>query len=559
MCGFIGWISKETIGDNLLERARTFIVRRGPDAQGLWRSRDKHVGILHRRLAIVDKDPRANQPFCDPQSGLTVAFAGEIYNFRELKKQSSSFRFRTESDTEVIIAVFKQYGIEGLSLLKGMFSLAIIDEKNNKIILSRGPIGKVPLYLARWQDNVFFGVSALALTALNNKPVGINDEMVPYYWENAYIHPAASVLSGVRPVLPGWVLELDWQGNVIKELWLQPKKERIYYGESPERVNLEVGELLKQAVRLRLEDNPKPTVLLSGGIDSTLICKIASDICKENSRVLEVITLRSLVPLTQDEAYARFAARRMNLALRLLRLDLKNMPASVVRAIDLQDEPLGMPSFFLLERLIHAVSARSRIVLSGDGGDELFLGYGRPADWQAKEINESTGTAQTNYGLEVSPWMSDWAKKAITEDLVGHMLAKADRASAEQGVEMRCPFLDADLINYARSLPFEVLVAGGQTKALLKEQLNDWPQWFLGRPKLGFAYNLRWHWALSNYSGLRESIDKTAIETFSPYLPLPLRLPAYKWRLTDIFANFEAAWRLLAWSRFLERLKRAGS
>jgi len=144
----------------------------------------------------------------------------------------------------------------------------------------------------------------------------------------------------------------------------------------------------------------------------------------------------------------------------------------------------------------------------------------------------------------------------VTEVLVGHMLAKVDRASAEQGVEMRCPLLDTDLINYVRSLPFEILVRGGRPKALLKGQLTDWPQWFLERPKLGFAYNLRWHWALSNYSGLRESIDKTAIETFRPYLPLGLRRVAYKWRFTDIFGNFEAAWRLLVWSRFLERLKK---
>jgi asparagine synthase (glutamine-hydrolysing) len=558
MCGFIGQISETKDSKDLLS-ALPWLKRRGPDSQNLWYSRDKQIGIMHARLAIVDKDPKANQPFCDQESGLTVAFTGEIYNFQELKNKFSSLRFRTESDTEVILAVFNEYGVKGLNLLKGVFSLAIIDEKNKKIFLARDPIGKKPLYLARWQDNVFFGVSVLALAAANKKPVEINPEVLAYYWENAFIHPATSVLSGARPVLPGRILELDWRGNIVKEERIQPEKKYLYRGESLERVNALVGALLKEAVKRRLQHNPRPAVLLSGGIDSTLVCKIAHDICKESSRPLEAITLKSLIPLTQDEAYARFAARRMNLALRLVAPSLNNIQDAVIRAVDLQDEPLGMPSFFLLERLVNASSSHSRILLSGDGGDEAFLGYGSPADWYTGERTDTANQPQTNYGLEVPSWMSDWARRTVTDCLVGHMLAKADRASAEQGVEMRCPLLDGDLINYVRSLPFEILVHGGRSKALLKGQLGDWPQWFLERPKLGFAYNLRWHWALSNYSGLRESIDKTAIETFRPYLPLKLRRPAYKWRCRDIFGNFEAAWRLLVWSRFLERLKKACS
>ncbi len=555
MCGFIGWISPRPIEDEALGRALTWIARRGPDHQNLWYSRDRQIGIMHARLAIVDKDPKANQPFQDQESGITVAFAGEIYNFQELKNKFSSFHFRTESDTEVIVAVFKEFGTKGLNFFKGMFSLAIIDEKNKKIFLARDPMGKKPLYLARWQDNVFFGVSVLALAAVNKNPVEINPGAVPYYWENAFIHPATSVLSGAQPVLPGWILELDWRGNIVKEERIQAEKKYLYCGEPIEKVNAQINRLLKEAVRQRLEHNPHPVALLSGGIDSTLVCKIARDITRESARPLEAITLKSLIPLTQDESYARFAARKMNLTLELVRPNLNNIPDAVIRAIDLQDEPLGMLSFFLLERLINAASGRSRIILSGDGGDEIFLGYGKPADWYAKERTDTVARSQINYGLDLPSWMSEWAKRTVTEVLVGHMLAKVDRASAEQGVEIRCPLLDTDLINYVRSLPFEILVSGGRPKALLKRQLTDWPQWFLERPKLGFAYNLRWHWALSNYSGLRESIDKTASETFRLYLPLELRRVANKWRFTDILGNFEAAWRLLVWSRFLKRLK----
>lgn len=559
MCGFIGWISPRLIEDRILDRALPCLARRGPDSWGSWYSRDRRIGIVHARLAIVDKDPKANQPFSHPEKGLTVAFTGEIYNFQELKSRLSSFRFKTESDTEIIIALFDKYGVEGFNLLKGMFSLAIIDERKKKIFLARDCVGKKPLYLARWQDNVFFGVSVLALAALNQKPLEINPEALPYYWENAFVHPATSVLSGAKPVMPGKVLELDWRGNEVKEMRLQPEKKYLYSGESSEKVNEIVGLLLKEAVERRLQHNPKPAVLLSGGIDSTLVCKIAQDICKRTSRPLEAITLKSLIPFTQDEAYARFAAGRMRLALRLVRPNLNKLSDAVIRALDLQDEPLGMASFFLLERLVNAVLGHSRILLSGDGGDEIFLGYGKPRDWRAGKMAVTVKKPQSEYGLEVPSWMSDWARRTVTDCLVGHMLAKADRASAEQGVEMRCPLLDLDLISYVHSLPFDLLVNRGRPKALLKEQLGDWPSWFLERPKLGFAYNLRWHWALSNYSGLRESIDKIASETFGPYLPLGLRPCADKWRFRDILGNFEAAWRLLVWSRFLERLKKTYS
>ena len=144
-----------------------------------------------------------------------------------------------------------------------------------------------------------------------------------------------------------------------------------------------------------------------------------------------------------------------------------------------------------------------------------------------------------------------------TDSLVGHMLAKADRASAEQGVELRCPLLDWDLVSYARSLPFEILVHGGRMKALLKDQLIDWPQWFLERRKVGFTYNLRWLWGLSNYAGLREAVDDRTVDTFDLYLPKVLRRKPVHWRTIDIFRHFEAAWRLLSWSRFLVRFDSA--
>jgi len=559
MCGFIGQIS-ETKGGRDLLRALPWLQRRGPDSWRIWSSSDRRISLLHSRLAIVDKDPRSNQPFCDAQAGITVAFIGEIYNYHELKDKFSHYHFRTGSDTEVIIAAYVDYKTNGLSLLKGMFSLVIVDEKLKKIILARDPIGKKPLFLARWQDNVLFGSSVLALAAVNKRPVEINTDVLNHFWENSFVPAHTSLLSGVMPVLPGEVLELDWQGNLLRETCLEPEKLHLYNGESLDEVNKTVKILLENAVRSRLTHNPQPTVLLSGGIDSTLVCAMAQKICHEDKLTnLQVITLKSFIPLMNDEFYARFAASRLGLVLRLVKLRTDKLGDSIIKAIDLQDEPLGMPSFFLLARLVNAASSYGRIILSGDGGDEVFLGYGKPSDWYEASVVKRTNKTNLKYGPEIPFWMSDWARKTVSDVLVGHMLAKVDRASAEQAVEIRCPLLDWDLVSYARSLPFKILAHGGRTKALLKEQLSGWPRWFLERPKIGFAYNLRWHWALSNFSGLRETIDRRAMDTFEKFIPPVLQRNSADWRTKDIFRNFEACWRLLVWSRFLLHLDQVPS
>src|SRR5258706_7618330 len=153
--------------------------------------------------------------------------------------------------------------------------------------------------------------------------------------------------------------------------------------------------------------------------------------------------------------------------------------------------------------------------------------------------------------------MGPWGRDVSGNTLLGHMFTKADRASAEQGVEMRCPLLDWSLFNYVRSLPYQHVAGNGGLKPLLKAQLAGWPDWFLERPKLGFAYNLRWRWALTRFDGIREAISRDAVETFRHLLPRELTLPSAAWSTRAIFMNFGAAWRLLAWSAFLGRLPEA--
>ncbi|HKO42648.1 MAG TPA: asparagine synthetase B [Pyrinomonadaceae bacterium] len=551
MCGFIGRINGQPEHRLVppLTASLQFLGRRGPDSHRDWMSQAGNVELLHARLAIVDTDSRAHQPFTDEARGITVALNGEIYNYRELRSQLSGYSFRTESDTEVIIALYLEKGLEALKQLRGMFALCIVDENKRLVYLSRDPIGKKPLFLAQWSGNCYFGSSVLALVAASGCNPAISDTAREEYWEHGHVAPNHSLIQDCRPVRPGEVVELDWQGierathscipTVTSKSTTDLKGAQEY-----------VTELIQQSVRRRLLNNPNPVALLSGGIDSTVVTKHMKAVAGGSA-----ITLGSVIPGTQDERFAREAAQRLQVPLQTVRARSANLAADVNWALNLQDEPLGMISFFPLALLIRAAKEYGRILLTGDGGDEVFLGYGQPEDW----IKQSSNGSKPEHDGSLPHWMSDWGKRTVTTSLVGHMFTKLDRAAAEQGVEARCPLLDWDVVAFARTLSPDVLFCNGRTKGLLKAELGEWPTRFVNRRKIGFAYNLRWAWYVSRFEGLREMVSRDAVDLFASQLPSELRSEPSRWKSLAIFRNFPTVWKLVAWSSFEDRLRAASS
>jgi asparagine synthase (glutamine-hydrolysing) len=561
MCAILGRIkTANSRNSGSIELGLKTLSRRGPDSHGVWRSDDGHVELLHTRLAIVDSDPRATQPMTDEANGLIVSFNGEIYNFRELRRELSAYSFKTESDTEVILAAYALRGVKGFSLLKGMFTLSLVDTRARRIWLARDAVGKKPLYLARWDGQVCFGSSLQAISEACRGTREISNEAAESYWNEGFIRPDLAVWKDAQPLLPGEIIELNWSGEELSRSRHAPQPLRLYEGEGLDEVQDAIDGLLEAAVNRRLQDNPNPAVLCSGGIDSTVVTMMAARIEKRGGldKPLKILTLGAMVPLTNDERYARYAAWRLGKNIEVLRPQFRALSSSVLDCLDIQDEPLGMISFFPLWRLVQAVSDHSRILISGEGGDEFFLGYSAPKRWSQTENSgvpdaDARCGSHVTCGPELPSWMSDWGRSMATDHLVGHSFAKVDRASAEQGVEMRCPLLDWDLICYVRSLPYSILAVEPVLKPLLKRQLSGWPSRFINRPKLGFTMNLRYLWGASNYQGLREAILVESQNQFADYLPSSLLKPASDWRALDIFRNFPAVWKLLAWSRFENR------
>jgi asparagine synthase (glutamine-hydrolysing) len=540
-------------------RALPWLRRRGPDSQHLWTTENRAVNLLHCRLAIVDEHSRSDQPFRDPASGIVVMLNGEIYNYRSLWQRYADFPFRTQSDTEVIVAAYLKEGLAGLKQLNGMFALALIDERRGRVILARDPVGKKPLYVFKEPGSVLFGSSLLPLMACSAKAPPIDPQAAAFYWRRGYVSPDRSAIRGVQPLSPGEAIEFDFAGHELSRVRIDPDAPFLYNGEPLAGVNRTIANLLTAAIDSRLENNPQPMALLSGGIDSTVVTKLAADRLKHRAdgTHLKVITLGAMIPYTQDEYYARYAAKRLGLPLEIVHPSRQRLPDAIRRAIALQDEPLGMPSYFFLFQLIEAAAPYGRVLFTGDGGDEVFLGYREPPDWQSHALADDDQSSLVRVGSGPSAWMGSWARDVAGNTLLGHMFTKVDRASAEQAIEIRCPLLDLPLMTYVRSLPAEILCQQPSPKALLKAQLHGWPQWFLERRKLGFSYNLRWHWALTRFAGLREMISPAAIETFGAHVPQPLRGPAQSWSTRDIFQHFGDAWRLMAWSAFLDRLAAA--
>lgn len=549
MCGFVGRIGiRQPIAPAVLAEP---LLRRGPDGWHHWISDDRDVELLHTRLAIVDPDPRARQPMVGGDGRHVLAFNGEVYNYRTLRSTLSTWPWFSDSDTEVLLAGLATQGPPFLAQARGMFAGAWVDLAEREVHLFRDPVGKKPLLVWLQPDGeLLFGSSLTALRQFLQRSPRWRITTLQDVLREGYIEPPAGLYEGVEHLEPGEHRIYGLDGRLKDRRWIRPVTDTLYAGESAAEIDRVIARLLDQAVARRLENNPEPAALLSGGIDSTLICQVAARQLAERGQRLRVYSLKPFIPGTHDEPWAREAAKRIGLDIEWVRLPTRRLVERVMAAIDGMDEPMAMIAFIHVWELVRAVGAHSRVLLTGDGGDEVFLGYGRPDDWLHKP---SSLPNRITPGAPFPEWFGPWARRCAGSDLFGHGFQKVDRASAEQGVEIRCPLLDYDLGAYLRSLPAGELLRGGRMKALAKAQLQGFPERFLERRKLGTTYNLRWQWLLTGYSGLRERIDGEVQSALLPDLPTALRLPPSRWSTRAIHQHFQQAFALLVLSRSLRR------
>ncbi len=378
MCGIIGIAANQPIDDRTsLAAGREAISHRGPDDAGEWWSEDGRVGFGHRRLSIVDLSPLGHQPMRDEIRGLAITFNGEIYNYRQLREELSAlgFVFRSHSDTEVLLAAYAVWGQDCLLRLNGMFAFALHDAPRQTVFLARDRAGEKPLFYRMFHGALHFASELKALLANPSAPRHIDATALDCYLAMGFVPGDRCILQGYNKLPPAHALSFDLRTGMvdIRRYWSIPELSKEAEGDATEELALldELETLLEDAVGRQLAADVPVGILLSGGVDSSLVTAMAV----RRSRQVRTFSIGFPGHGKLDETpHARLIARHFGTA----HTELMAEPATadlMSRLARQFDEPIvdsSMMPTFLVSKLVRQ---HCTVALGGDGGDELFGGY----------------------------------------------------------------------------------------------------------------------------------------------------------------------------------------
>ncbi|HXJ29775.1 MAG TPA: asparagine synthase (glutamine-hydrolyzing) [Gemmatimonadales bacterium] len=376
MCGIVGMASRAPARDlELLSRMRDTMGHRGPDDAGVWWSADDRVGLGHRRLAVIDLTPTGHQPMEDLAARVCITFNGEIYNHRELRREleSEAGPFRGSSDTEVILHAYLRWGDDCLARLRGMFAFALWDGRNRRLLLARDRCGEKPLYY--WLDErggIQFASELKALMANPAVPRVLDLESLEHYLAYAFVPSSRCMLRGLRKLPPAHALSWSLDtGTATHWCYWHPEIVSPPATGSIDGLTDELQRLLAAAVRDQLVADVPVGVLLSGGLDSSLITAAAA---VQTSRVRTFTVAFPGHGRYDESGHAAFVAAHFGTDHHVLeageiRPDLLPLLARQF------DEPMGDSSMLPTFLLSTLVRQHATVALGGDGGDELFGGY----------------------------------------------------------------------------------------------------------------------------------------------------------------------------------------
>ncbi len=381
MCGIAGLWTLVRHGENEKENVKNVesmsdaLVHRGPDDEGLWFDADSGIYLGHRRLSIIDLTSEAHQPMLGKDGDTCIIFNGEIYNYIEIRRQlnSEGIHFKSRSDTETLLVLYEKYGLDFVKHLRGMFAFVLWDSVRRRLIMARDRVGKKPLYYLHFNDNLYFASEIKAIRAVVPESVlGIDERSLDEYLSFGFISGEKTIYRKVRELLPGSLLVASSPNDFKIQRYWQPQweeRKEIPYDEAVE----EGDKLLRDSVSLRLRADVPVGVFLSGGVDSGLITAMAAQ-------------LQSTLCITfsvgfEDDAYderplAKKVAERYHTNHHeiLIKPDVSSILPKIVRAYD---EPFADPSCIPSYYVAQYARRYVKVVLNGDGGDELFGGYRR--------------------------------------------------------------------------------------------------------------------------------------------------------------------------------------
>ena len=376
MCGIIGVISKKTNPDfhsefiEPLGQALNHMEYRGPDNKGIWT--ENGICFGHRRLSIIDLSADGNQPFQSSDQRYVIVFNGEIFNYQELRSslQNLGHIFNTASDTEVILAAYAQYGKEFCKYLRGMFALVIYDRVLNEVVFARDRLGKKPLFIFENEKVIIFSSEVKFFHAFQTIPLEINEESLLNFLSLQYIPGPQTIYKNVSQIKAGELFTYDLKKN--------QEKSSIYWnmfdyvGQRKDIPELdEIDKLLEKSIKYRLVSNVDIGLLLSGGIDSSLLACYMHELAGKKVKAFNVGFAEQSI---DESSYAKQVASALDLELVSLNLEdisIDNFSKSIFHA----DQPLGDSAIIPTYLIAKSIGEHVNVVLSGEGADELFHGY----------------------------------------------------------------------------------------------------------------------------------------------------------------------------------------
>jgi asparagine synthase (glutamine-hydrolysing) len=373
MCGIAGFFLPERhAGQSAVRAMCDPIIHRGPDDEGIYV--DGGCGIGMRRLSIIDLNT-GHQPISNEDGSVRVVFNGEIYNYQELRHDLATrgHRFVTETDTEALVHLYEEYGTEGIARLRGMFAYAIWDSRRQELLLVRDRFGKKPLYYALTQEGIYFGSELKCLRAAG-VPFDLDGEALKLYLHFTYVPDPRSIFRNVRKVNPGGWLVYSANGTVREGLyWKLPEPaEDPPAGWTEKQCGEQLRELFDDAVRARMIADVPLGAFLSGGIDSSAV---VASMALQSAEPIRTFSVGFEEATHNELEYAQGVADRYKTAHHtlIMRPDSVDLISTLVKHFD---EPFGDSSAIPTYLISRFAAEHVKVVLSGDGGDEIFAGYG---------------------------------------------------------------------------------------------------------------------------------------------------------------------------------------
>jgi asparagine synthase (glutamine-hydrolysing) len=460
MCGIFGYWNRQrhALDDAALHEMAHQLAHRGPDDEGIRHQPERGAAVGNRRLSIIDL-AHGHQPFVSDDGRIAVVQNGEIFNYVELAAElrGEGVELRTNSDTEVILRLYEREGIACLSRLNGMFAIAIDDARDDVMYLARDRIGVKPLYVADDGVRAVFASEIKAMlpfTAASRGLDGVDLEAIHHYLTFNYIPAPWTVWQGVRHVMPGTWMKFTRQGVETRRWWdLAAQRERDHgFGAWAE----EFMAILDDATRIRLRADVPWGAFLSGGVDSSTIVGLMA---RHVQQPVKTFCIGFADPRFDESAFAAQAAQRFGCEHTSEIAEL-NMLARWPHVLHHLDQPHGDASFMPTLRVSELAARHVKVVLTGDGGDELFAGYEKYADFLARPGVAQMDDEQFRRGYfdSISLFQPD-AKRALYQPAVAARLAGIDsyRAAAQPWFEQAAHF---DRVNQALYLDMQLLLSG---------------------------------------------------------------------------------------------------